>query len=125
MLKGCSVSEFSVALTNGNRKKRYENDPYREKHRSTIISKGISAGKSQNSYRGLVKILPSAHNARNFTQCDSMLIGTQCGAYFHMWKLKIIRLQLEHEATTSRIGERPVILLFTTWYQRRRCDIND
>lgn len=49
--------------------------------KSTIISKGISAGKSQNSYRGLVKVLPGAQNARNYTQCDSMLIGTECGAH--------------------------------------------
>ncbi|MDU7021386.1 MAG: SufD family Fe-S cluster assembly protein, partial [Enterobacter sp.] len=74
--------------------------------RSTIISKGISAGHSQNSYRGLVKIMPTATNARNFTQCDSMLIGADCGAHtFPYVECRNNSAQLEHEATTSRIGE--------------------
>lgn len=97
-----------MALTNGNQQADTGTKMIHigKNTRSTIISKGISAGKSQNSYRGLVKILPSAHNARNFTQCDSMLIGTQCGAHtFPYVEVKNNTAQLEHEATTSRIGE--------------------
>jgi Fe-S cluster assembly protein SufB len=74
--------------------------------RSTIISKGISAGKSQNSYRGLVKIMPNADNARNFSQCDSLLMGNSCGAHtFPYIEAKNKTAQIEHEATTSKIGE--------------------
>ncbi len=74
--------------------------------RSTIISKGLSAGASDNTYRGLVKILPTAENARNFTQCDSMLIGDQCGAHtFPYIEVENPTAKMEHEATTSRIGE--------------------
>ncbi|MEL6811213.1 MAG: Fe-S cluster assembly protein SufB [Bacteroidota bacterium] len=74
--------------------------------RSTIISKGISAGKSQNSYRGLVKINPRADNARNFSQCDSLLMGNQCGAHtFPYIEANNKTAQIEHEATTSKIGE--------------------
>ena len=74
--------------------------------RSTIISKGISAGKSQNSYRGLVKISPRAHNARNFSQCDSLLMGNECGAHtFPYIEANSKSAQVEHEATTSKIGE--------------------
>ncbi|WP_026450885.1 Fe-S cluster assembly protein SufB [Aequorivita capsosiphonis] len=74
--------------------------------RSTIISKGISAGKSQNSYRGLVRILPNADNARNFSQCDSLLMGNACGAHtFPYIESKNKTAQIEHEATTSKIGE--------------------
>jgi len=74
--------------------------------RSTIISKGLSAGKSDNTYRGLVRILPSAEGARNFTQCDSMLIGDQCGAHtFPYIEVENATAKMEHEATTSRIGE--------------------
>ena len=74
--------------------------------RSTIISKGISAGKSQNSYRGLVKISPRADNARNFSQCDSLLMGNNCGAHtFPYIEVKNKSAQIEHEATTSKIGE--------------------
>ncbi|QYN51727.1 MULTISPECIES: Fe-S cluster assembly protein SufB [Apibacter] len=74
--------------------------------RSTIISKGISAGKSQNSYRGLVKVLPQADNARNFSQCDSLLMGNNCGAHtFPYIEIKNKSAQMEHEATTSKIGE--------------------
>lgn len=74
--------------------------------RSTIISKGISAGKSQNSYRGLVKISPRADNARNFSQCDSLLMGNNCGAHtFPYIEVKNKTAQIEHEATTSKIGE--------------------
>lgn len=74
--------------------------------KSTIISKGISAGKSQNSYRGLVKAMPSAKGARNFSQCDSLLMGNECGAHtFPYIEIKDPTAQLEHEATTSKIGE--------------------
>lgn len=74
--------------------------------KSTIISKGISAGKSQNSYRGLVKINSNADNARNFSQCDSLLMGNQCGAHtFPYIEVKNKTAQIEHEATTSKIGE--------------------
>ncbi|MEH0759278.1 Fe-S cluster assembly protein SufB [Vibrio sp. 16] len=110
ILKGdYSVGEFfSVALTNGVQQADTGTKMIHiGKHtRSTIISKGISAGKSENSYRGLVKILPNAEGARNFTQCDSMLIGTQCGAHtFPYIEVKNPTAQVEHEATTSRIGE--------------------
>jgi len=74
--------------------------------RSTIISKGISAGHGQNSYRGLVKILKGAENARNYSQCDSMLMGSQCGAHtFPYIEVKNPTARLEHEASTSKIGE--------------------
>ena len=74
--------------------------------KSTIISKGISAGKSQNSYRGLVKIHPRAKNARNFSQCDSLLMGNLCGAHtFPYIEVDNKTAQVEHEATTSKIGE--------------------
>lgn len=73
---------------------------------STIISKGISAGRAQNSYRGQVKILKSAENARNYTQCDSLLIGDRCGAHtFPYIEVKQPSARLEHEATTSKISE--------------------
>ena len=74
--------------------------------RSRIISKGISAGKSNNSYRGLVKVYDTAENARNFSQCDSLLIGDKCGAHtFPYLEIKNKTAQVEHEATTSKIGE--------------------
>ena len=110
ILKGDnSIGEFySVALTN----RRQQADTgtkmihIGKNTRSTIISKGLSAGKSDNTYRGLVKILPSADGARNFTQCDSMLIGDQCGAHtFPYIEVENATAQVEHEATTSRIGE--------------------
>lgn len=73
---------------------------------STIISKGISAMKGEQSYRGLVKILPSAENARNYTQCDSLLMGEKCGAHtFPYVECRNPTAKLEHEATTSKIGE--------------------
>jgi len=73
---------------------------------STIVSKGISAGKSQNSYRGLVKIQKRAENARNFSQCDSLLMGDQCGAHtFPYIEIDNNSAKVEHEATTSKIGE--------------------
>src|SRR5213080_4610613 len=74
--------------------------------RSTIISKGISAGRGQNAYRGLVKILPSAQGARNFTQCDSLLMGGKCGAHtFPYVEVKNPSATVEHEASTSKISE--------------------
>ena len=74
--------------------------------KSTIIAKGISAARGEQAYRGLVKILPSATNARNFTQCDSLLIGDKCGAHtFPYVESKNSTAKLEHEATTSKIGE--------------------
>ncbi|HEX3100817.1 MAG TPA: Fe-S cluster assembly protein SufB, partial [Pyrinomonadaceae bacterium] len=74
--------------------------------RSTIVSKGISAGHGQNSYRGLVKIQKTATNARNFSQCDSMLIGNKCGAHtFPYIEVKNTSASVEHEASTSKIGE--------------------
>ena len=74
--------------------------------KSLIISKGISAGKSENSYRGLVSILPKAKNARNFSQCDSLLLGDKCGAHtFPYIEVKNNTAKVEHEATTSKIGE--------------------
>ncbi len=74
--------------------------------RSTIVSKGISAGHGQNSYRGLVKIQKSAANARNFSQCDSLLLGNQCGAHtFPYIEVKNTSSRVEHEASTSKIGE--------------------
>ena len=74
--------------------------------RSTIISKGISAGQGQNSYRGQVKVLPRAEGARNYTQCDSMLIGNACGAHtFPYIEVANNTATLEHEASTSKIGE--------------------
>ncbi len=74
--------------------------------RSTIISKGISAGRAQNAYRGLVKVSKNADNARNYTQCDSLLMGDQCGAHtFPYVEAKNSSAQIEHEATTSKIGD--------------------
>jgi len=74
--------------------------------RSTIVAKGISAGKGQNTYRGLVKIMPSATNARNFTQCDSLLVGDKCGAHTVPYiEVQNPTAQLEHEATTSKVSD--------------------
>ncbi len=74
--------------------------------RSTIISKGISAGKSNNTYRGLVRVGANADNVRNFTQCDSLLLGDQCGAHTVPYiEVKNPTAQIEHEATTSKISD--------------------
>ncbi|NNE06826.1 MAG: Fe-S cluster assembly protein SufB [Xanthomonadales bacterium] len=104
-----SVGEFySVALTNNYQQADTGTKMIHigKNTRSTIISKGISAGRGQNAYRGLVKVLPTAANARNFTQCDSMLIGKHCGAHtFPYIEVKNPTAKVEHEATTSRIGE--------------------
>jgi Fe-S cluster assembly protein SufB len=73
---------------------------------STIVSKGISAGRGQNSYRGQVRIQKSAAKARNFSQCDSLLLGDKCGAHtFPYIEVKNTSSQVEHEASTSKIGE--------------------
>ena len=104
-----SVGEFySIALTN---LKQQADTGTKMIHigkntRSTIISKGISAGRGQNSYRGLVQVGKGAENARNFSQCDSLLIGDQCGAHtFPYIECKNPSASIEHEATTSKIGE--------------------
>ncbi|WP_185868505.1 Fe-S cluster assembly protein SufB [Blattabacterium cuenoti] len=77
-----------------------------ENTKSIIVSKGISSDKSQNSYRGLVKIIPKANHSRNFSQCDSLLIGNECGAHtFPYIDVENSTSQIEHEATTSKIGE--------------------
>jgi Fe-S cluster assembly protein SufB len=74
--------------------------------RSTIVSKGISAGRGQNTYRGAVKIGKNAQNARNYSQCDSLLIGDRCGAHtFPYLEIKNTSASVEHEASTSKIGE--------------------
>jgi len=116
ILKGDnSVGEFySVAMT---RNKQVADTGTKMIHlgkntRSKIVSKGISAGLSHNSYRGLVKIGPNADRARNFTQCDSLLIGDRCGAHtFPYIENKNRTAKLEHEATTSKIGEDQVFYL--------------
>src|ERR1019366_6844169 len=104
-----SVGEFhSVALTNHFQQADTGSKMIHigRNTRSTIISKGISAGRGQNSYRGLVKVLKSANGARNYTQCDSLLLGDRCGAHtFPYIEVKNPTAKVEHEASTSRIGE--------------------
>ena len=104
-----SVGEFySVAVTNNHQQADTGTKMIHigKNTRSTIISKGISAGYGQNSYRGLVKIQKGATGARNFSQCDSMLMGDKCGAHtFPYLEVKNSTAQVEHEATTSKIGE--------------------
>jgi Fe-S cluster assembly protein SufB len=104
-----SVGEFySVALTNNRQQADTGTKMVHvgKNTRSTIVSKGISAGRGQNSYRGLVKIQKSATNARNFSQCDSLLIGNKCGAHtFPYIEVKNTSASVEHEASTSKIGE--------------------
>jgi Fe-S cluster assembly protein SufB len=104
-----SVGEFySVALTNH---KQQADTGTKMIHigrntKSTIVSKGISAGNGQNTYRGLVKVLKGAENARNYSQCDSLLLGDRCGAHtFPYIEVKNRTSQVEHEASTSKIGE--------------------
>lgn len=125
ILKGDnSIGEFySVALTND----RMEADTgtkmihLGENTKSTIISKGIAAGESNNSYRGLVRIGPKAKNSRNYSVCDSMLIGDQCGAHtFPYIESKNNSGSIEHEATTSKIGEDQIFYL-----QQRGMDEED
>src|SRR5215472_12732025 len=80
--------------------------------RSTVVSKGISAGHGQNTYRGLVKILKGATGARNYTQCDSLLIGDKCGAHtFPYIEVRNSSARMEHEASTSKIGEDQIFYL--------------
>ena len=110
VLKGDnSVGEFySIAVTNNFQQADTGTKMIHigKNTKSTIISKGISAGKSQNSYRGLVKIGSGADNARNFSQCDSLLMGNNCGAHtFPYIESKNTSAKIEHEATTSKIGE--------------------
>ncbi|WP_299058909.1 Fe-S cluster assembly protein SufB [uncultured Polaribacter sp.] len=110
VLKGDnSVGEFySIAVTNNFQQADTGTKMIHlgKNTKSTIISKGISAGKSQNSYRGLVQINARAENARNFSQCDSLLMGNECGAHtFPYIEAKNKSAQIEHEATTSKIGE--------------------
>ncbi|MBA3853592.1 MAG: Fe-S cluster assembly protein SufB, partial [Gemmatimonas sp.] len=104
-----SVGEFySVAVVNGAQQADTGTKMIHigKNTKSTIISKGISAGRGQNSYRGQVKVLPKAEGARNYTQCDSMLIGNKCGAHtFPYIEIANNSATLEHEASTSKIGE--------------------
>jgi len=104
-----SIGEFySVAVTNNYQQADTGTKMVHvgKNTRSTIISKGISAGHGQNSYRGLVKIQKSATNARNFSQCDSLLLGDKCGAHtFPYIEVKNTSSRVEHEASTSKIGE--------------------
>ena len=104
-----SIGEFySVALTNN---KMQADTGTKMIHngkgtRSTIVSKGISAGKSQNTYRGLVRVAPQAEGVRNFTQCDSLLLGKHCGAHTVPYiEVRNPSAQIEHEATTSKISD--------------------
>jgi Fe-S cluster assembly protein SufB len=110
ILKGDnSVGEFySVAVTNNYQQADTGTKMIHlgKNTKSTIVSKGISAGHSHNSYRGLVRMGPRAVNARNFSQCDSLLMGDRCGAHtFPYIEVKHPSARMEHEATTSKIGE--------------------
>lgn len=110
ILKGDnSIGEFySVAVTNNYQQADTGTKMIHigKNTKSRIVSKGISAGKSQNSYRGLVKVMSRAENARNYSQCDSLLMGDQCGAHtFPYIEAGNNTAQIEHEATTSKIGE--------------------
>jgi Fe-S cluster assembly protein SufB len=110
ILKGDnSVGEFfSIAVTNNHQQADTGTKMIHlgNNTKSTIISKGVSAGQSQNSYRGLVKVSKNAKNARNFSQCDSLLMGDECGAHtFPYIEINNATAQIEHEATTSKIGE--------------------
>jgi Fe-S cluster assembly protein SufB len=104
-----SIGEFySVALTNGMQQADTGTKMIHigKNTKSTIVSKGISAGKGQNTYRGLVKILKGASNSRNYTQCDSLLLGDKCGAHTVPYiEVRNTTSRAEHEASTSKIGE--------------------
>jgi Fe-S cluster assembly protein SufB len=110
-----SIGEFySVAVVNGWQQADTGTKMIHmgKNSRSTIVSKGISAGHGQNSYRGLVKVLPKATGARNYTQCDSMLIGNACGAHtFPYIEVQNASSSTEHEASTSKIGEDQIFYL--------------
>tara|TARA_Y100000814_G_scaffold291965_1_gene269486 strand:- start:1213 stop:1932 length:720 start_codon:yes stop_codon:yes gene_type:complete len=89
--------------------------------KSTIIAKGISAGKAQNTYRGQVSILPNAHNAKNFTQCDSLLIGDECGAHTVPYiEVRNPSAEMGHEATTSKVNDDQLFYL-----QQRGIDLEE
>ncbi len=110
ILKGDnSVGEFySVAVTNNMQQADTGTKMIHigKNTKSRIVSKGVSAGRGQNSYRGLVQVLPRAENARNFSQCDSLLMGDKCGAHtFPYIEVGNSTAQIEHEATTSKIGD--------------------
>ncbi len=110
ILKGDgSVGEFySIALTNNRQQADTGTKMIHigKETRSTIVSKGISAGRSDNTYRGLVKVMPGAENVRNFTQCDSLLLGSECGAHTVPYiEVRNPTAQVEHEATTSKISD--------------------
>ncbi len=119
-----SIGEFySVALTNNYQQADTGTKMIHigKNTSSTIIAKGISAGKAQNAYRGLVKVLSSADNARNYTQCDSLLMGDQCGAHtFPYIEAKNASAHIEHEASTSKISEDQLFYL-----QQRGLDMED
>ena len=124
-----SVGEFySVALTN-----HYQQADTGTKMihigkntRSTIVSKGISAGHGQNTYRGAVKILKGAVGARNYSQCDSLLLGDKCGAHtFPYIEVKNSTARMEHEASTSKIGEDQIFYCKQRGLSLRRCRFHD
>jgi Fe-S cluster assembly protein SufB len=119
-----SVGEFySVALTNNRQQADTGTKMIHlgKNTRSTIISKGISAGRSHNAYRGLVRIAPTAVNARNYTQCDSLLMGHECSAHtFPYIEVKHPSAHVEHEATTSKISEEQLF-----YCQQRGIDTED
>ena len=119
-----SVGEFySVAVTNNLQQADTGTKMIHlgKNTRSTIISKGISAGRAHNAYRGLVRIAPTAVNARNYTQCDSMLMGHECSAHtFPYIEVKHPSAQVEHEATTSKISEEQLF-----YCQQRGIDTED
>lgn len=119
-----SVGEFySVAVTNNCQQADTGTKMIHlgKNTRSTIISKGISAGRAHNAYRGLVRIAPTAVNARNYTQCDSMLMGADCSAHtFPYIEVKHPSAQIEHEATTSKISEEQLF-----YCQQRGIDTED
>jgi Fe-S cluster assembly protein SufB len=110
-----SIGEFySVAVTNNRQQADTGTKMIHlgKRTRSTIVSKGISAGRGQNTYRGLVKILKGAEGARNYSQCDSMLIGDKCGAHtFPYIDVRNSSAIMEHEASTSKIGEDQIFYL--------------
>ncbi len=104
-----SIGEFYSVATTNNRQQADTGTKMihiGKNSRSTIVSKGISAGRGQNTYRGAVKIGKNAHGARNYSQCDSLLIGDRCGAHtFPYLEIKNTSAKVEHEASTSKIGE--------------------
>jgi Fe-S cluster assembly protein SufB len=112
-----SIGEFySVALVNNHQQADTGTKMIHigKNTKSTIIAKGISAGRGQNTYRGLVKIMPTAQNARNFTRCDSLLIGSECGAHTVPYiEVRNPTAHMEHEATTSRVSEDQLFYLMS------------